>query len=84
MDTTLYHLILAVEAQFTFISIAGQAVEQKCVVWETLEPEWEPIDIALAAKKVGKEEIGVDHGEARRESCSTHINLVLNAIKLSF
>ena len=83
MQTSLYHLILAVEAQLAGIPVARQTEEQEYIVEETLDPEGERVEVGLAGEDVGDEEVGVKDGEAGCEGRTTHIDFILHAVEPS-
>ena len=83
MQCALAHLILAIEAQFTLISVATQTVEQVGIPDDALKPEVECSNILLRAHQICDKEIGVKHCKDCGKRGPTHINFILDTVKLS-
>ena len=83
MNTALYYLVLAVEAKFARISITSKTVEQIYVPEDALKPEVQHTDVSFIRKQIGDKEVCVKHSEAGCKGCATHIDLVLNTVKLA-
>ncbi len=84
VQRSLDKLKLAIEAELSLISERRHTEKHECVVEHSLDPEGDKIDVLLGTEQIYHEKSPIDYSEACCKSGSTHIDLVLDAVKLAF